>query len=130
MRTSQNYRFIGILLVLVFLYALTAIAASDFFAGFPTVDPDSVIAKYGTPDVIDSTAYDNPRPPIVTKLFTYKKEDVMLIFMADPPGAPPPYNVWKLIGAEDAQGKRVLSVEEVKERMSKRIKKFNKNAGK
>lgn len=99
---------------------------SSLFAAdvLPVIDPDQVIAKYGTPDIIDSTAYDKPRPPIVVKEFIYKKEDVMIVFVAAdaPMGAPPPYSVWRLFGIEDAKGKRVLSVAEFKARMAKRIK--------
>lgn len=117
----------GKYLLLVFLLlglsASVLRAASDFFAGFPAIDPDSVIAKYGTPDIIDSSAYDNPRPPIVVKMFIYKKENVRLIFMANPPGAPPPYNDWRYIGAEDAPGKKVISITEALHRLSRRIKK-------
>src|SRR5208337_5331880 len=88
----------------------------------PVIDPDQVIAQYGTPDKIDSTAYDNPRPLYVVKEYIYKKEDVMIVFVAADawPGAPPPYSVWRLFGIEDANGKRLLSAAEFKARMAKR----------
>jgi hypothetical protein len=93
-------------------------------AELPTVLPESVIAKYGKPDKVDSTEYDNPRPPLVTKFVIYKKENVRFVFLADAPiGSPPPYKSWKLLGAQDPRDDSVLRAEEVERRMASRKRK-------
>jgi len=92
-------------------------------ADFPSILPDKVIAKYGTPDIIDSTEYDKPRPPFVTKWLTYQKENVKFIFIADAPmGSPPPYKKWKLLGVQDIHSNAMLDAEEMQRRMSRRLR--------
>jgi hypothetical protein len=79
---------------------------------------EAVIAHYGTPDIIDSTEFDTPRPPMVTKWLIYKKQKIKLMFMADAPlGSPPPYTKWVLIGATDTQKNIALGPDEVDRRM-------------
>ncbi|WP_457306909.1 hypothetical protein, partial [Polaromonas sp. P5_E6] len=51
----------------------------------PTVDPGQVIARHGKPDRIKSTEFDKPRPPFVTKIFEYKKQNVKIVFLANAP---------------------------------------------
>ncbi len=108
-----------LLVLLACLACATAIAAD-----FPTVHPDSVIAKYGKPDRIDSTEYDRPRPPIVTRALEYRKERVRFVFFPDAPvGSPPPYRSWKLMGMQDTRDNSVLSAGEVTRRMRSRTQK-------
>jgi hypothetical protein len=77
-----------LLLVFICILFLTPTLAADF----PIMDPDNIISTYGTPDKIDSTAYDKPRPLFVTKWLIYKKAKLKFIFIADAPmGSPPPY---------------------------------------
>jgi hypothetical protein len=91
---------------------------------FPLVAPEAVIAKYGKPDVVDSTEYDKPRPPMVTKFLTYTKERVRFVFLANGPvGSPPPYRKWRLLGAQDPRGNEPLNADEVERRMAGRKKK-------
>ena len=73
-------------IALVALVPLTANAQS-----MPVVDPADFVAKYGKPDQIRSTEYDKPRPPFVTKMLEYKKENVRIVLLANVPmGSPPP----------------------------------------
>lgn len=103
-----------LLLALLTWLASTTAGAADF----PTVHPDSVIAKYGKPDHVDSTEYDRPRPPIVTRMIEYRKERVRFVFFPDAPaGSPPPYRSWKLMGMQDPRDNSVLSASEVTRRM-------------
>lgn len=61
-----------------------------------------IIAAYGAPDRDDSTATDNPRPPIPTRIIEYRPENVEIIFYPDVTfGDPPPYNRWKVVGYID-----------------------------
>src|ERR1700757_1375661 len=41
-----------------------------------------VLARYGRPDLDDTTAYDQPRPPVVTRWFDYRKAGVRVHFVA------------------------------------------------
>ena len=62
-------------------------------------DADRLIKDCGPPLKDDSTAYDSPRPPIVTRFVEYKVNGVHLRFIYVPGnghiGDPPPYD-WKL----------------------------------
>jgi len=80
-------------------------------------DLENIISKYGRPDTYDSTEYDNPRPPIVTKWISYKKQGVTFFFVPDAKlGDAPPYKGWKLMGATDPILNKALSVDEIKKR--------------
>jgi len=106
--------------------SLLSLASSPqvFSAEFPSILPEAVIAKYGMPDVVDSTEYDKPRPPLVTKFVTYKKENVRFVFFADAPvGSPPPYKKWKFLGGQDPRNNSVLKAEEIEKRMANRKQK-------
>src|ERR1700674_237373 len=77
-------------------------------------------AKYGQPDEDDSTAYDNPRPPLVTRWLTYNKERLRFMFLADGKvGDPPPYSRWIFFGSIDERSKEPLKSEEVEQRFAR-----------
>jgi hypothetical protein len=104
----------------VIILSCMAVVASELL----TVSSESLIAQYGAPDSIDSTEYDKPRPPLVTKWLIYKKERVKFMLIADAPmGSPPPYNVWKLLGVMDSRSNVMLEPQEFKKRMARRIHK-------
>lgn len=91
--------------------------------GFPSVTPEAVAQKYGMSDVTESTEYDNPRPPIVTKFLVYTDEHVRFVLVPDAPmGARPPYRQWKLIAAQDPRDNSVLSADEATKRMAGRVR--------
>ena len=103
-----------------------AVAMLSFFAfakDMPDIDPKAIVAKYGKPDRVQSTEYDKPRPPFVTRMIEYKKENVRFTFLANAPiGSPPPYKSWKLLGFQDPKDNTVISADEVEKRMAKRVK--------
>jgi hypothetical protein len=66
-------------------------------------DADLIISRCGKPDVDDSSAYDNPRPPIPIRFVEYKAQRVRFSFLpggGTRPSDPPPYH-WKLLGLQD-----------------------------
>lgn len=82
-------------------------------------DLGKFIKTYGKPDNDDSTAYDKPRPPIVTRSITYYKADVKVISVVDAKmDQPPPYKRWKIIGFTDSNSRTKLSADETKKRLS------------
>lgn len=84
-------------------------------------DLSQFVCRYGKPDIDDSTEHDRPRPPIVTRMSTYKKEGVRAAYVPDAKaGTPPPYRKWKLIGFQDPRTNAVLSAAEVVRRMQRR----------
>ena len=86
--------------------------------------PTIVIAKYGKPDKNTSSAYEKPRPPIVTRFMEYKKEGVRFVFVPDAPiNTPPPYSGWKLIAPQDMKTLKRLPYPEAEQRMTGRLKK-------
>lgn len=87
----------------------------------PRIDPDSIVAKYGKPDVLKSTERDRPRPPMVTRMYEYRRENVRIVLLADAPvGAPPPYSSWRLIGYQDPRDNSVLTEQIALTRLSGR----------
>jgi hypothetical protein len=73
----------------------------------------AIVAKYGQPDIDDSTAYDNPRPPIVTRWIEYKPSHVKIMFFPDCKfGDPPPYGEWRVVGYINTQLESAISAEE------------------
>jgi len=79
-------------------------------------DPEELLSHCGTPFKDDSTAYDSPRPPMVTRFIEYKVKGTHLRFIYIPatghPGDPPPYQ-WKLTMIANAKTNRLLSRGEV-----------------
>jgi hypothetical protein len=103
---------------------LCAASASVFAKDFPIVHPNEITAKYGKPDRIQSTEYDKPRPPFVTRMLEYKKEHVRFIFLPTAQiGSPPPYSSWYLLGTQDPRDNSVISAQEAAKRMQARAKK-------
>lgn len=85
-------------------------------------DSRNFISIFGEPDLIESSEYENPRPPIVTKLLIYKKQNVQAAFIADVPvNTPPPYDAWKLLGFQDERTNQPITNDELQRRMGKRI---------
>jgi hypothetical protein len=76
--------------------------ASDTSQKDQTDEFAPIIASVGRPEKEDSTQYDRPRPPLVTKWIEYHPKNVKLAFLAiGNAGDPPPYSGWKLIGYSD-----------------------------
>jgi hypothetical protein len=87
----------------------------------PHDDLSQFVCRFGKPDVDDSTEYDRPRPSIVTRMLTYKKEGVRAAYIPDANmGDQPPYEKWKLIGFQDPKTDAVLSAQEVVRRLQAR----------
>jgi len=103
--------------------AATTLWVTQSLAGnLPVVDPSTIIAKYGKPDHVTSTEFDRPRPPLVTKMLEYRKENVRFILLANAPaGTPPPYKSWLFAGTQDIKNYKSLSADEVSQRMRLRI---------
>lgn len=81
------------------------------------------ISKYGEPDEIKSSEYEEPRPQIVTKQLIYKNENVRVVYVPDNSDvASPPFEKWKLLGFQDNKSNEVLKPEEVVRRLEKRQK--------
>jgi hypothetical protein len=79
-------------------------------------DAEELLSRCGTPFKDDSTAYDSPRPPMVTRFIEYKIRGTHLRFIYIPatghPGDPPPYR-WKLTMIANAKTNRLVSRSEV-----------------
>jgi hypothetical protein len=89
-----------------------------------TNDAEILISRCGQPSKDDSTDYDNPRPPIPTRIVEYKNQRLRFMFIPGGGaqlGDPPPYH-WKLVGVTDMTAKdpskaRVVSASEAVRRM-------------
>lgn len=91
---------------------------------FPIVNPAEIITKYGKPDRIQSAEFEKPRPPFVTKMLEYKKQNVRYVFLANAQiGSPPPYKSWYLMGTQDPRDNSVIASNEADQRMLARLRK-------
>lgn len=83
---------------------------------FPTPQDDAelMMSKFGLPDVDDSTDNDKPRPPLVTRLLTYRSAGVKAGFLCGGKvGDPPPCgHRWGLIGFTDVESKTSFTFDE------------------
>ncbi len=80
-------------------------------------------ARYGDPDIDDSTAYDQPRPIIVTRILRYTKAKVQIVYVADARvGAPPPYIGWKFLAFQDTETKQPINLREATRRLEAAMK--------
>jgi len=87
----------------------------------PKDDLELLVLRYGKPDEDDSTAYDNPRPPIPSRWVTYRKEHLQAAFIprGGKVGDPPPYS-WRLVGFTDPRTRSVVRPAEAVTRMKAR----------
>ena len=68
-------------------------------------DAELLLSRCGAPSKDDSTEYDNPRPPMVSRIITYQKAHLKFLYIPGGDakiGDPPPYS-WKLIGITDSR---------------------------
>jgi len=80
--------------------------------------PSLLTARYGPPDLDESTENDTPRPALVTRLLTYTPERVRAVYVRNHSAAGPPR--WGLLGFAEPGTNAVLSPDEVAERMAGR----------
>lgn len=109
-----------LLIMTLAIHVAPCAAAKDM----PVVDPAEIVARYGKPDRTVSTEYDKPRPPFVTRILEYKKENVRIALLANAPmGSPPPYQSWRLMGYQDLKSNEVIAEGEADRRLIARRKK-------
>ncbi len=87
----------------------------------PTIST-AFVRQYGNPDVDDSTAFDNPPPPLVTRWFVYKKEHVKVTFVPDGPATANARLArrWDLVSFQDDRTKKAISDAEAASRLKMR----------
>lgn len=120
---------IGIFLFIVVIAVIfggsnsTSTATDSTSQRAPTNDADSLISRCGKPDVDDSTDYDNPRPPIPSRMLTYSKAHMMFAYVPGGDakiGDPPPYQ-WKAFGVIDTRTKQAIDTLHLREVLTKRL---------
>lgn len=113
-----------------FLVVSLACCCSDMPAGAPPVhlpsDPEGFIARFGAPDVDDSTERDNPRPIQLTRWLVYKKEDVRVFYIPEGRLGEFPVQGWQHLQFQEADTKELLSSAQVAARLAKRDKEVKK----
>ena len=124
-RSTSNCGMVaGLTALLLALFFLLFATPRAYGKDLPVVTLSELTARFGKPDQMDSTEYDKPRPPMVSKWLIYKKEHIKVFLSANAQlGAPPPYASWILIGYIDTTNNTVLSNTEGERRLSARKKK-------
>ena len=115
-----------LLAVLILLVGLVVLANLVYEPGTIAHARDqagALIAACGKPSADDSTAYDNPRPPIPTRIVDYWGTHIRFLFVPKGKfGQPPPYD-WHLVTIADApdwtdtENPKPITHEEVHRRM-------------
>lgn len=84
----------------------------------PRDDADLLISRCGPPDIDDTTAFDNPRPPIPTRIIKYRRAKLRIAFYPGDArvGDPPPYR-WKLLGVVDERTEKAIQLPEAVQRL-------------
>lgn len=114
------HRFSRLLIIVFAAHLMPHALAKDMLV----VDSADISSKFGKPDRTVSTEYDKPRPPFVTRMMEYKKENVRIALLANAPlGSPPPYMSWRLMGYQDLKSNEVIAQDEADRRLSARKKK-------
>lgn len=86
-----------------------------------TNDAELLVYRCGTPDVILDTSYDNPRPPIPSRILTYRKAHLKIAYLPDAPmGDPPPYH-WKILGVIDTRNNKAISASDLQSTLQQRL---------
>jgi hypothetical protein len=82
-------------------------------------DAATLISKCGSPNVDDSTANDNPRPPLPVRMLEYKSENIRFSFIPGGNvklGTPPPYR-WKFLAVQDTETNQPIDIQIASKRM-------------
>ena len=81
-------------------------------------DAAAWLSRCAPPESDTTTAYDNPRPAIVTRFLSYPSKSVRIILVANGPmGSPPPYSSWRLMGVTDPGNNQPIEPNEALRRM-------------
>jgi hypothetical protein len=79
--------------------------------------------RCGRPDKDEASDYDDPRPPIPTRLITYKKAHLKFAYIPGghtKPDDPPPYP-WKMIGIIDTRTNKAVTADNLKTTLEQRL---------
>jgi hypothetical protein len=127
-KTSGCVMILAVMFGLVLLLIVVSILMSPVHTPRPTDiatdDAELLILRCGQPTKDNSTAYDDPRPPIPSRTVEYDKQKLRFLFIPGGDakvGDPPPYH-WKFVGvtdmwAADPSKARVVPIPEVVKRM-------------
>lgn len=82
-------------------------------------DAAAWLSRCDPPESDTTTAYDNPRPPIVTRYLSYPSKGVRILLVPKDVsmGTPPPYSAWKLMGVTDPSNNQPIEPSEALTRM-------------
>jgi hypothetical protein len=82
-------------------------------------DAAAWLSRCAPPESDTTTAYDDPRPPIVTRFLSYPSKSVRIILVPnrEPMGSPPPYSSWRLMGVTDPGNNQPIEPKEALRRM-------------
>jgi len=88
-----------------------------------TNDAELLLFRCGAADIDDSTEDDNPRPPIPTRMITYKKAHLRFAYVPGGDsrvGDPPPYK-WKFVGIVDTQIEKAVTAKTLESVLRNRL---------
>jgi hypothetical protein len=81
-------------------------------------DAAAWLSRCAPPEQETSTAYDDPRPPIVTRFLDYPSKGVRVILVPIAPAdSSPPYEKWRLMGLTDPATDQPIDPKEARRRM-------------
>lgn len=90
-------------------------------------DADLLAFRCGRPDTDLDTSLDNPRPPIPSRLMTYRKAHLRFFYVPhDQVDLPPPYH-WKFMGIVDTSTHKAIDPHDMQSTLQQRLPCMLKN---
>jgi len=84
-------------------------------------DADLLVYRCGKPDRVLDSSQDVPRPPIPSRILTYRKAHLRFAYVpSGPVGQPPPYH-WKLMGVIDTRTNEAIGDSELQTVLNERL---------
>jgi hypothetical protein len=90
-------------------------------------DADLLVYRCGQPDTEIDTSLDNPRPPIPSRLLTYRKAHLRFLYVPhDGVDQPPPYH-WKFMGIVDTRNHKGIGPDDMQSTLQRQLPCMLKN---
>ena len=114
-RDPNKNQTVNMILKNLLLALVLSVASMAVSAEMIDMDPNTIIAKYGKPDVVKSSENERPKPMFITRMMEYKKAGVRATLLAN--DKQPPYVHWKLMGYQDIKTNKVIQLDEFESRI-------------
>jgi hypothetical protein len=86
-----------------------------------TNDAELLVYRCGPPDKVLDTSEDDPRPPIPSRILTYRKAHLKIAYIPTGQMGEPPLYHWKLMGLIDTRTNTAVRADELQSTLQRRL---------